>query len=346
VHLRLSEVSEARERYEQALPVYQAIGDKLGEANCLQALGDMHLSLSEVGEVHKRYAQALPAYYEQGDMNNDYFGQLVLEHWGKINKWAQERFRDSNLALEAADYVLEKLQEESWGRVQQYRGTGSFLAFLRVTAKNLLEEFARKKFGRVRIPSWVKSQGSLAVRIFKLLCWEHLSRTDVVEVLRNEVPGDQDIQSINQTISNIFSRKLDCGNPTEPTESLSLNEAPEVSVTPEPHILSPTEQGDIINAVYELVTGSGENKDPTLEPVAQALANLKERLMLSEQDKLLLRMVYEDGMKVSKAGQCLGLSVTTVHNRMRALRRELVEAFDAAGMTEVIRELPELLKNP
>src|SRR5690606_35729336 len=41
VHVRLSELPEARARYEEALPIYRAIGARLGEANCIQALGDV-----------------------------------------------------------------------------------------------------------------------------------------------------------------------------------------------------------------------------------------------------------------------------------------------------------------
>jgi tetratricopeptide (TPR) repeat protein len=66
VHLHLSEMSEARVRYEQALPIYQTIGEKIGEANCLRSLGDMHLCLSEMNEARTRYEQALPIYQTIG----------------------------------------------------------------------------------------------------------------------------------------------------------------------------------------------------------------------------------------------------------------------------------------
>jgi len=39
VHVSLSESAQARQRYEEALPIYRAIGDRLGEANCYLALG-------------------------------------------------------------------------------------------------------------------------------------------------------------------------------------------------------------------------------------------------------------------------------------------------------------------
>ncbi|MBM4424677.1 MAG: tetratricopeptide repeat protein [Chloroflexi bacterium] len=62
VHTRLSELPEARARYEEALPIYRAIGAKLGEANCIQRLGDVHTALSELPEARARYEEALPIY--------------------------------------------------------------------------------------------------------------------------------------------------------------------------------------------------------------------------------------------------------------------------------------------
>ena len=66
VHLRLSETTEARGRYEQALPLYQAIGCRLSEANCIRALGDVHLRLSETAKARGRYEQAQRIYHAIG----------------------------------------------------------------------------------------------------------------------------------------------------------------------------------------------------------------------------------------------------------------------------------------
>ncbi|MCP4702646.1 MAG: tetratricopeptide repeat protein, partial [Gammaproteobacteria bacterium] len=66
VHLQLSELPDARGRYEEALPLYQKTGAKLGEANCLRSLGDVHLRLSELPDARGRYEEALPLYQKTG----------------------------------------------------------------------------------------------------------------------------------------------------------------------------------------------------------------------------------------------------------------------------------------
>ena len=67
MHLRLAEYPLARQRYEEARPIYHAIGDRLGEANCIQRLGDVHLHLAEYPLARERYEEALPIYHAIGD---------------------------------------------------------------------------------------------------------------------------------------------------------------------------------------------------------------------------------------------------------------------------------------
>ncbi|MBK8049281.1 MAG: tetratricopeptide repeat protein [Anaerolineales bacterium] len=62
VHVRLAEYPAARQRCEEALPIYRAIGDRLGEANCIRSLGDVHVSLAEYAQARQRYEEALPIY--------------------------------------------------------------------------------------------------------------------------------------------------------------------------------------------------------------------------------------------------------------------------------------------
>ena len=62
----LSRMLEARERYEEAQPIYHEIGERLGEANCIKSLGDVHLQLAEYRQARERYAEAQPIYHEIG----------------------------------------------------------------------------------------------------------------------------------------------------------------------------------------------------------------------------------------------------------------------------------------
>lgn len=59
---RLSDHREARNRYEKALSIYQETEDRLGEANCLEALADVHYALSEYDDARSQYKKAISIY--------------------------------------------------------------------------------------------------------------------------------------------------------------------------------------------------------------------------------------------------------------------------------------------
>ena len=56
----------ARQRYEAALPLYRKVGSVLGEANCIQSLGDIALARSDHDGARERYEAALPLYRKVG----------------------------------------------------------------------------------------------------------------------------------------------------------------------------------------------------------------------------------------------------------------------------------------
>ena len=58
--------TEAQQRYQQALPTYREIGDRLGEANTLLSLGDTARMQNRYAEAEQLYQQALPTYREIG----------------------------------------------------------------------------------------------------------------------------------------------------------------------------------------------------------------------------------------------------------------------------------------
>ena len=68
VDLDRSDHDRARVRYEEALPLYRLVGDVLGEATCIERLGDIALRRSDHDTARGRYEEALPLYRSVGDV--------------------------------------------------------------------------------------------------------------------------------------------------------------------------------------------------------------------------------------------------------------------------------------
>jgi tetratricopeptide (TPR) repeat protein len=61
-----SDYDGAKARYERALTLYQQAGDVLGEASCIRSLGDIALARSDLDGARARYERALPLYQQFG----------------------------------------------------------------------------------------------------------------------------------------------------------------------------------------------------------------------------------------------------------------------------------------
>jgi tetratricopeptide (TPR) repeat protein len=77
----LDEYERARERYAEALLIYEAIGARLGQADAIRGLGDVHLGLSEFEQARARYQSAISIYTEIGTR---YEKALVLSSLGTV----------------------------------------------------------------------------------------------------------------------------------------------------------------------------------------------------------------------------------------------------------------------
>jgi tetratricopeptide (TPR) repeat protein len=67
IHFRFYEAEEALERYDTALKLYEQVGDNLGKAKTLQAIGDVLQFLDRREEALERYDTALKLYEQVGD---------------------------------------------------------------------------------------------------------------------------------------------------------------------------------------------------------------------------------------------------------------------------------------
>lgn len=244
------------------------------------------------------------------------------------------RFRDEALAGEAVNFVLDGLSADGWRRVRAHRGPARLETYLTTVAAHLLEDFARRRFGRARVPDWVMARGPLWEHVYRLLCLERQPLAAALDVVVATAPGGRDPTLAQEAARAIRARYPRCGGsgPGEvPLEDLDLATDPTRDPrTPEDLALDAERAALLIALGLQLlgIEAAGEALDPTDREPPPRLSPID----LSPEDRLLLHLIYSDGLKVTAAGGLLGLGVNQAHGKHRRLMQRLRAWLEGAGL--------------
>lgn len=258
----------------------------------------------------------------------------------RLQRQAAHRFKNETLAEEAITYAIETLSRDNWEILNAFDGRASPTTYLHVAFGNAFEDFHRRRFGRRRPPAWIQRLGSLWEQAFNMACLERLppeiiagklcanAATDGGTVLTPEYARD--------IVAQIRSRVTDCE-----TRSGELPYAPDDPVFLE-HVSDHASPSDLL-AEQELATlmealtdllGAG-NTPVALDLTRQMherRARLQAALKLADEDRLLLRLIYQDGCSVSEAARRLGQPDHTIRRKLRALLDRLRLALESVGL--------------
>ena len=286
---------------------------------------------------------AMPTGERQGEGRQEVtlidWKERTLAYWGTINHMAVRRFGEGALAEEAALAVIDGLRADNWRRVSAYNEKATFATFIRTLTTRLLEDFARKRFGRVRPPLWVKTFGGIWEKLFTALCLERIPLADAVEIVAQRQAAMKKTE-IESAAFQLLARIPDCGKHqglevAYEEEHVSGGDHVEDLLD---HSVEEQQKKELFEAIFQLVLGETEFE------VSDSLLNKLNQLniSLSPEEKLLLKLCYQEGLGVAKAGEMLGMSRFQVHGKKRRLMARLKEEFERTGLAGELRPLLDL----
>lgn len=272
--------------------------------------------------------------------------ERVFSHWDHLDALAHQRFKDANLASEALLFTMEQLERDDWKRVRAFQGRAQFKTFLTSLASRLFVDFSRKKFGRIRPPSWLKKMGPMWESLFKLLCLERQNVHDAIESLSQSVPEGRDAELIQHAAFTILEKITDCGKSTGQEQAVEpeiLEQAAVANIYCTVDAAETNQKLAVLKDLYTCIieeTPSWEAQNSQhYRAMEKIRTHLAEKVQLGAEQRLLLKMIYQDGLKVSAAGRMLGLSADQAHWQQKKLLADLQAAIEQTGIVQGIKDL-------
>jgi hypothetical protein len=263
--------------------------------------------------------------------------EKAMSHWGLINRLASRRFARDVIAEEAALFVINRLEDNDWQRLKSYGGSASLATYLSTLTFRLLEDFARKKFGRLRPPLWIRNLGGVWELLFRFLCQERLPVYEAVEHVRDRMPAEE-TAAIEDSAWTVRASVTDCGRHQDREVPLGdEHDCSDPEAEPQQLRLEEAEREHFFAALFKGVLGTDRDQEITGSFARVMSAGVH----LEAEERLLLKMCFQDNVGVAAAGRMLGMNRHQVHGRLRRLLSRLRADFEKAGISRELRVLLE-----
>ncbi len=268
--------------------------------------------------------------------DSEFWKTFLTEHYALLQGIVQRRFhvyfsankarlsgeqaRNTEMAEDALPFVSEKLLEDDCRHLKNYdpkRGATEKTYFT-VLVQRLLSRFFEETKGRYKPSAWLLKQGHfLLMLVHKHLCWERMPEDDVVEYLKNTASDGRNPLFVREAIQIIREKYPNCG---EPRPSMEDEGEHTDGVTPE-ELLVRRETEKIVRSI---LLGPEDDDDPSIFPVIRSLQEKINRdFNPTDEQRLFLRMIHQDGMRIIAAGEKLGWSNFKAQGQNRSLRKKL-----------------------
>ncbi len=255
------------------------------------------------------------------------FLEKLKKHLSLVDRLAARRFADPLLADEAVLYALEKLQASGGKHLDAFTGRSKFSTYLGSVVRRLFEDFSRSKFGRLRPPAWISRLGGWWLLLYRLLCMERLSLDDALATMEN-YPAAQDFDA-QDAASHILSEITDCGKLRGDEQLTGDGEVGHLGT--DGAGLEEKDRDLLFSVIFQKLLG----EQATLPAAGSSFRKVLDiSFALTSEERLLLKLCFQDDLSVSEAARLLDISVHKAHGRMRRLLLRLREDLEKAGLAQ------------
>ena len=252
---------------------------------------------------------------------------------------AERRFPDPAVSGAAYNYAFEKISNDDWRLLDGFTGRAQPGTYLMAVFSRLLEDYSRARFGRPRPPVWLKRMGELWRRVYQMLCLERMLPESIVDALTAR--REREPVEVRRVIATVRARVSNCGQSPREITGVDPPDNPEADTDPASEISQQELRELLLVLRCAFAPGSTSSSDANTEAaIASAsprLARLPGLLALDDEDRLILKLIYQDERTVTAAAQVLRLPEHIVRRKHDRVVLRLREALREVGVG------PELL---
>jgi len=234
----------------------------------------------------------------------------------KIETVCKRHFSAENDQNECYLYVIDSLKADNFKRLRAFKGKSKLNTYLYSLINSLVIDFRRKQYGRRRIPAGVSKLGKWAETVYRFVCWQKFSFDDAYDFLR--------IDGLYTASYNQFIKEI------EPIKKVPCRENPafhSIDETRESALMNINDEG--ANPLEFLIQKlDRERRIKALKVIRETTAKL------SQNDQLLVRLVYGSDQSVPAAAKVIGLATSTARKRLKRLLTKYRERLLAEGIRE------------
>jgi RNA polymerase sigma factor for flagellar operon FliA len=205
-----------------------------------------------------------------------------------------------------SSYTLLKLMEDDYGTLRSFQGRSSLRTYLTVVIQRLFLDFRIQKWGKWRPTAEVQRLGRAAVELDRLLSRDGQTLANAVEILHTSLGGTFTREDLVELAGRLPQRQR--------LQYEGDNELDRI----------PTDGG----AEERLL---GHEREMTAKQITAALSKALQEL--PAEDRLILRMRYEDGFTIRDIATALHLEPRPLYSRFEKCHRRLRESLEGQGVT-------------
>jgi hypothetical protein len=287
-------------------------------------------------ELNQRFDKNIIKMQSLNNSNNiftaDTAKNLVFEHWVLLKNLANKRFpNDTEMSGQALGFVLFKLEEQDWQRIRDWDGEGSFTTFLAVLTARQMIDFAGSRFGCYRPPIWLQQKNDpLWHKAFRFFAVEKYHRSETLEALSADA-SEMSVDDLEEIVDTVYSK---CTNQARFSEdAVGINQIGALITVDADLTDTAFNNNRLIEILMEYIQSEVTDIDGMTDARVKDLLNhLKKQINMSDEDRLILRLKFCEGLKIKEIVQKLHLE-GGVYLRINALLDDLKKACQQDGMS-------------